>query len=207
MILNTTTDRLSGMAAVLAGVWVLRHFGYGFSGYALASLLALPGLVALLALEPVSHAVNRIIAPLDSGAALSEYVNVLLEPVQNIAGRIDSLHRKAAFKVFALVLGIGLCVLTLSLLLLGLLVAAAVGASRGRFRWSVGTAGIMASQKEVIDIEVQYENTYVWEQRTSCANFDQEIALELQRILEFPSVWRARAIGRESRRVYDSLQK
>lgn len=206
MNLNNATDRLSGLAAVLAGVWVLGHFGYGFWSYVLASLLWFPGTVALLAAEPVSHVVNRIIAPLDSSAALSDYFNVLLKPVQNIAGKIDGLHRKAAFKVFALVLGIGLCVLTLALLLLALLVTA-VGASQGRSRRSAGPASIIGSQKEVIDIQVQYENSYVWEPRTSCANYDQEIALELQRILERPSVWRARAIGRDSRRVYDSLQK
>lgn len=200
------TDRLSGLAAVLAGLWVLRHFEYGFWGYALASLLWLPGLLALLASEPISQTINRIVAPLDPNGPVAEYINAHLSPIQNIADRVDGIHRKAAFKVFALWLAIGLSVLALALLLLGLLMAA-IGAIQGWSRQLTGPVSSIASQKESVDIEVQYENSCMWEPRDSCSNYEQEISLELRRILERPAVHRARAIGRVSRRVYDTLQK
>lgn len=157
-------DRLSGLSAVLAGLWILRHFGSGFWGCS----------------------------------------PVILNTIQAIADRIEGIHRKAAFKVFALWLAIGLSVLSLALLLLGLLMAA-IGASQGRSRQPTGPA--IASQKETVDIEVQYENSFMWEPRDSCSNYEQEISLELRRILERPGIHRARAIGRVSRRVYDALQK
>lgn len=200
------TDRLVGLAAMLAGAWTLRHFGYGFWCLALVGLLWLPGLVAMLSSEPISLAIDRIVAPLDAAGTVAGYVNTLLNPIQNIADRINGIHRKSAFKVFALWLAIGLAVLVLTLLLLGLLVAA-IAASQGRSRQPTGLASAMANQKEVVDIEVQYEKFYSWEPRGSCFNGDQEISLELQRILERPGVQRARAIGRDSRRIYDTLQK
>ncbi len=200
------TDRLSGLAAVLAGLWVLRHFGYGFWGYVLASLLWLPGLVALLASEPISQTINRIVAPLDPNGSVAEYINALLSPIQALADRVDGIHRKAAFKVFALWLAIGLSVLALALLLLGILMTA-IGQNLRRSWQPTGLVSSIASQKEAVDIEVQYENSCMWEPRDSCSNYEQEISLELRRILERPAVHRARAIGRVSHRVYDTLQK
>ena len=84
---------------------------------------------------------------------------------------------------------------------------AAIAASQDGLCQPTGLASAMANQKEVVDIEVQYEKFIRGEPRGSCSNGDQEISLELQRILERPGVQRARAIGRDSRRIYDTLQK
>lgn len=206
---KVTVDRLSGLIGVLAGVWMPLHFEYGFWGWVMSGLLLLPGMVVLVSSDAVSVAINRILAPIDTDGAVARHLNAVLNPIQNIANRINDTHRQAAFKVFGLGLAISLSVLTLVLVLLALFMAAI---SSNQFKDHqasskdiTGTTG--TNQQEVIEIEIQYEGTHVWQPRGSCFNDDQDISRVLQHTLEQASVYRARAIGRDSRRVYDSLQK